>query len=238
MEKRCAKCGEVKPLAEFHAFSRRPDGHRAECRDCALYRARSYYARNREARHDVGELTLTCKHCNGAFTYVKTTGRRRFYCSERCRMQAGEAAKIARAPELVRRCACGSPDVARVGKPVCPDCKKDRRDPERERSKERRRTLRLYGITAERFEELMAQQNNGCAICNTKNPGAKQWAIDHDHACCPGKGSCGNCVRGLLCVNCNLLLGHASDSIERLDRAKNYLITHSQWRLPLLQKGA
>lgn len=31
--------------------------------------------------------------------------------------------------------------------------------------------------------------------------------VDHDHKCCPGRKSCGRCIRGLLCDSCNLDLG-------------------------------
>jgi hypothetical protein len=45
--------------------------------------------------------------------------------------------------------------------------------------------------------------------------------VDHDHSCCPAeKQSCGKCIRGLLCLDCNTTLG----KIERkLDMAQVYL---------------
>lgn len=45
--------------------------------------------------------------------------------------------------------------------------------------------------------------------------------MDHDHACCADKNkSCGKCVRGLLCHNCNIALGHIE---RRLQLARSYL---------------
>jgi len=32
--KRCTKCGEVKPLDEFHTNNRRPDGRNTQCKVC------------------------------------------------------------------------------------------------------------------------------------------------------------------------------------------------------------
>jgi hypothetical protein len=48
-------------------------------------------------------------------------------------------------------------------------------------------------------------------------------SIDHDHACCPGRISCGKCIRGLLCNRCNRALGLLGDSIELLKKMIAYL---------------
>lgn len=32
--KRCPKCGEVKPLCEFHKDKYKKDGHKSRCADC------------------------------------------------------------------------------------------------------------------------------------------------------------------------------------------------------------
>ncbi len=80
-----------------------------------------------------------------------------------------------------------------------------------------------FGLTEQRFQDLLIAQENQCAICCTIEPHLGQWHVDHDHSCCPGKRSCGNCVRGILCLQCNLSLGGFRDDIKTLQRASVYL---------------
>lgn len=82
-----------------------------------------------------------------------------------------------------------------------------------------------HGITLKKYQEILEQQNKLCAICKRECDRFPNLSVDHDHLCCPGsvRKSCGNCVRGLLCNNCNLMLGYAKDDIERLYRAIEYL---------------
>jgi hypothetical protein len=94
------------------------------------------------------------------------------------------------------------------------------RDASRVRS--RQATLRKYNLTPEQFDELLAEQGYCCAICagefvETPN-------VDHDHSCCPDrKRSCGKCIRGLLCSNCNNGIGRFRDDPEILRKAADYL---------------
>jgi hypothetical protein len=39
-EKPCCKCGEIKPLSEYHIYRERPDGRQSQCKSCI----RAYYA--------------------------------------------------------------------------------------------------------------------------------------------------------------------------------------------------
>jgi hypothetical protein len=84
-----------------------------------------------------------------------------------------------------------------------------------------------YKITFEEITARLARQG-GCAICHTQEPGSKGWCVDHDHACCSGKRSCGACVRGILCGRCNAGLAFFRDSITFLRSAIFYLVC---WRL-------
>jgi hypothetical protein len=92
-----------------------------------------------------------------------------------------------------------------------------------------------HGISIEQYSALYQSQRGACAICGTainrayegttgkKGPKPNSAHIDHDHRCCSGKKACGNCVRGLLCSNCNHGLGSFKDSLERLEAAIAYL---------------
>ena len=89
------------------------------------------------------------------------------------------------------------------------------------RSEAKRR--HLYRISIEQFESLLEAQGGVCGICGTDSPGGKGgWHVDHDHACCPTKRSCGRCVRGLLCAGCNMALGRFLN-VETLVRMVSYL---------------
>lgn len=88
----------------------------------------------------------------------------------------------------------------------------------------RRKLLQAYHLSLQDFEELLAAQDGCCAICRSPEPQGADWAIDHDHRCCPGvKRSCGECVRGLLCVSCNIGLSYFNDDAEALIGAGVYL---------------
>lgn len=89
-----------------------------------------------------------------------------------------------------------------------------------------------YKLTPERLSEMVESQG-GCAICGVKSP-PSQWHVDHDHSCCPGGTTCGGCVRGILCNNCNLGIGMLSDSPEVLEQAAVYL---RQWKSVRLESG-
>lgn len=85
-------------------------------------------------------------------------------------------------------------------------------------SKKRYRDLQShYGITPEKYEEIFALQNGRCKICNKhQNEFSKRLAVDHCHIT--------KKVRGLLCGNCNLMLGYAEDKVDLLQKGINYLL--------------
>ena len=72
-----------------------------------------------------------------------------------------------------------------------------------------------YGITKAQYEKLLVSQQGRCAICGKKEKSRKRLSVDHDHAT--------DQVRGLLCIRCNLILGHAKDEPSLLRKAASYL---------------
>ena len=63
-----------------------------------------------------------------------------------------------------------------------------------------------YGLTLEQYDEMLDAQGGACAICKAP-PVNTPLHVDHDHSCCPGRITCGKCLRSLLCTYCNNFLG-------------------------------
>jgi hypothetical protein len=75
--------------------------------------------------------------------------------------------------------------------------------------------MNYYGITLEQYKEMLAKQNNVCAICERICKTGASLAVDHCHTT--------NRVRGLLCAACNRAIGNFQDSPTLLRKAATYL---------------
>jgi hypothetical protein len=89
------------------------------------------------------------------------------------------------------------------------------------RANSRVQSIKKHGLTVEAYDEMMAAREGVCDICGERDE--IRLALDHDHNCCPGRVSCGKCLRGLLCRSCNKGLGHFGDDPARLEAALRYL---------------
>lgn len=182
----------------------------------------------------------TCQHCEATFAPHNADLRVKF-CTHECRRAHYRAIKDqARLPECKN---CGAPIVGRRrNAQSCSNrCNVTTRQAERRRAarsglqcdncgivfngvrKDQRfcatrcrnrfhHLMNQYGMSHEDFQNLLARQNHRCGICDESK---HQWHIDHCH-------DTGN-VRGVLCHQCNVLLGYARDNVDTLRRAIDYL---------------
>lgn len=82
----------------------------------------------------------------------------------------------------------------------------------------------FFKVTPEYLTGFVESKNHECGICGIPEEEAKKankktkhygLYIDHNHS--------NNALRGILCHNCNLVIGHAKDSIDILRKAIDYL---------------
>lgn len=203
--KTCSTCGIAKPLAEFRAYVRAGKTYyRYTCRECRN-------AKNRERYSERVSSPPTVMLPLAEFSV------------QVCRTCKQELPLDQFGPNMAMR----------VGRKR--DCKKCLADyasrwvdqnPEKAFDTYLRRT---YGLTLERYSELLAEQGGCCAICGEpptvqnsgrwtrkrRRPAPPKLVVDHDHE--TGK------VRGLLCGMCNAGLGHLKDSLDVLRFAIKYL---------------
>lgn len=96
---------------------------------------------------------------------------------------------------------------------ICVVCKRDSDRNSNLKAGKKYRIKTLYGLTQEQVDYMSELQKHKCAICDQEYGNKVQ--IDHCHK--TGR------VRGLLCINCNWLLGKAYDNPELLRKAAKYL---------------
>lgn len=106
--------------------------------------------------------------------------------------------------------------------PLCATHHRSRKQA-RKRSAHASMTERVYNLPGSQYDALKAFQGGVCALCRRATGESRNLSVDHDHACCPGPTSCGECIRGVLCRPCNDLIGHARDDVAFFERGIAYL---------------
>lgn len=147
-------------------------------------------------------------------------------------------------PRPSRKTECGHPDQRHYAYGLCKKCYRVKFPSSPEQAREYRQNLKTrlgpekyteylrvrnlwsnYKVSLIRFEDLKSKQNNKCP-CGRNFSKEVPPHVDHGHSCCPGRKSCGECVRGLLCGRCNLVLGILEEDCNLLpDYLKKYLGT-------------
>lgn len=101
----------------------------------------------------------------------------------------------------------------------CKECSK--LDWERPDSSWRSKRIQTqYGITAEQYNEMLADQEGVCAVCAEPCKSGQRLSIDHDHV--------SGLVRGLCCRSCNNGLGRFRDNKDFLVKAAIYIHRHQR----------
>jgi ribosomal protein S27AE len=200
-ERECPWCERSLSLDRFYSS---PTGRfLTGCKDC---RAR----KQREARKGRrANLKRLCSYCDGPVSPDLIASAK--YCSERCRdLVALDKEKASYSEQACP--GCSQPFTPRhANRKYCGEC-----------GHYRSKTLARHHLTGAQFDHLMSEQGSACAICQTSLD-EETVRVDHDHSCCPTQGSCGKCVRGILCQPCNSALGMLRDNPAFCREAANYL---------------
>jgi len=214
--KQCTTCKQFKDVRDFYVDRKSRDGRQTQCKFCknAAIRLSEYRAGKRRSPDLIKQddqpidpnrshkICNTCEVLKPLTDFYKESRTRDGY-QARCKACQKSSAQISYAEN----------------KPTVLERQKRNYSPEERRD----RTLREnYGITEAEYEQMLDKQNGQCEICGSPDPfhNSNRFVVDHCHAT-------GN-VRGLLCGECNFMLGKSKDDIQLLESAIAYLRRYQQ----------
>ena len=203
---RCGRCKTTKPENDFNP-SQRSNGK--WCKECLKQWHRE--------RAGTPPTSRDCAYCG---THISAPSKHaQKFCSANCKQRALYWQRNPRSSRQCENCADPIPAERRAGARYCSDrCANALRNRAKTPGDRRRsRLLATYGITLERYDELVAVQRGRCAICGVDTPSTHHgfWQVDHCHT--------NGHVRGLLCSPCNIGLGQFKDQPKILRSAARYL---------------
>jgi hypothetical protein len=214
------------PILEFYKDRSQKDGRTRSCKYCNLKVTKVSRDKNSSREFIVIPEVRTCPRCktekpSSEFSKNKTRSDGLNSCCKVCDAKSkalssekNKARQHVTIPEFKTCPKCGlekpsfdfsfAKRVKDGLKGICKKCDSVRR------------MMAEYGISNERYNDLLNSQNGQCAICKC-TPGTDERPLCVDHSHITGE------VRGLLCVGCNFLIGLAKDSIHNLYSAIEYL---------------
>lgn len=225
--KMCQRCKQVKIFSDFRPNKFNKDGYNSYCYPCAKEYAKEYSAKRYVRKHPKEKIVGDTKHCTQCKEYKTISEfktKKSSWCNlcqkeyDRKRNEKALAKPRKRINGLIHCRTCDTYLQEDSFSKTFTDCTKCKTE------NQHKRTVKKHGISYDQYLDMLSSQNNKCKICENEEKSSKsRLSIDHDHSCCPGENSCGKCVRGLLCSNCNMSLGNAKDSIEILEKMIEYL---------------
>jgi len=206
-----------------------PDGTRMKCavldcdRDvdsrnlCSKHYQRVLYAEKpktpRRSKWTLPDGTRMACFEEGCDDPVSTSGRCAIHYDRMLKKKHGKGAK----PKSY----CPIPGCGRVmasGKTICAKCNQFRW---------------RYSLSYEKLIWLQTPENRVCS--NLECRSTERLHLDHDHSCCDNNVSsaghlvsCGKCVRGWLCGNCNSAMGLVGDDPARLQGLIDFLLANEK----------
>lgn len=194
----CPKCDTLVPFGDFTKNRANPNGIGTYCKSCAV----KSQAAVRVTAIDAWEHAADCT-CRVCAERIATRSKR---CSK---------CQILKPADNFSR-SLGAIDGLQSW---CKECLSELIKREGRWGSRKRK----YNLDKQSFWDLFNSQGGQCAGCN--NPVEEsRMEVDHDHRCCPGDKTCGECVRGLLCHSCNVALAMIKDDPNRALALAAYLM--------------